>query len=59
MTYRKMKPCPRCGSAVTLFTYENASRVECSRCDYMAMPAGTIPHAIEAHNAAKAGGGNG
>lgn len=51
MTYRKMKPCPRCGSPVTRYTYESGwTRVECDGCDYIATPCGTIPQAIAAHN---------
>ena len=56
MTYRIMKPCPRCGSSVARYTYESGwTRVECNRCDYIAMPAGTIPDAIANHNASSDG----
>ena len=51
MTYRKMKPCPRCGKPCTRYTYESGwTRVECDACDYIAMPGGTVPQAIENHN---------
>lgn len=56
MTYRKMKPCPQCGAPVSRYKYESGwVRVECDRCDYIAMPAGRAGDAIINHNDATDG----
>lgn len=52
MTYPKMKNCPKCGSEVSLWTYESGwSRVECEGCDEIFSCEGTKLAAIRTHNA--------
>ena len=51
MTYPKMKPCPRCGDDVVVYTYESGWRhVECLKCNYLGPGEGSIAAAIKAHN---------
>jgi hypothetical protein len=55
MSYPKMRPCPKCGSPVDLWTYESGwSRVECtnSKCDRILSCEGTKLQAIRTANAA-------
>ena len=54
MTYPNMKPCPKCGTEVGLWTYESGwSRVECPnpKCDHISSCEGTKLLAIRTHNA--------
>jgi Zn ribbon nucleic-acid-binding protein len=52
MSYPKMNPCPRCGSArVAVYSYDHGwKHVECNNCYYLGPGEGSIQHAIEEHN---------
>ncbi len=51
MTYPKLKPCPRCGSELSVYTYENGARhVECNDCQYLGPAMSSIMAAIRLHN---------
>jgi ribosomal protein S27AE len=52
MTYPKIKPCPKCGGHVSLYTYESGwSRTECDKCDHISSCEGSKLRAIRKHNA--------
>ncbi len=51
MSLQKLKPCPKCGGQVNVWTYESGwRRAECYSCDYIAKPAENLVRACRNHN---------